>query len=144
MNPWNPGLTMIRKAWDPLCGHSRCGDQQCLGISSSTLALNTFRFRVSRFWAISEWAHNGTSTGSESRRTGSRRDQSFTGWEKHRQPPEGLFEAVRYANERGVIVVVAAGNDNSDARGFAPANAEGESPSAPSILSSNKASFPTP
>lgn len=34
-------------------------------------------------------------------------------------------EAIAYANKKGVIVVVAAGNDNSDARGFAPANAEG-------------------
>ena len=34
-------------------------------------------------------------------------------------------EAIAYANQRGAIVVVAAGNDNSDARGFAPANAVG-------------------
>lgn len=50
-------------------------------------------------------------------------------------------EAVRYANERGVIVVVAAGNDNSDARGFAPANADGVITVSAIDTSSNKASF---
>lgn len=34
-------------------------------------------------------------------------------------------EAVRYANERGAIVVVAAGNSARDARGYAPANTPG-------------------
>ena len=34
-------------------------------------------------------------------------------------------EAIRYANERGAIVVVAAGNDGGPARQIAPANAEG-------------------
>ncbi len=34
-------------------------------------------------------------------------------------------DAVAYANAKGAIVVVAAGNDNADAKGYAPANADG-------------------
>ncbi|MEP7322402.1 MAG: S8 family serine peptidase [Saprospiraceae bacterium] len=34
-------------------------------------------------------------------------------------------EAVEYANKKGTIIVVAAGNDNTDARNYAPANAKG-------------------
>lgn len=50
-------------------------------------------------------------------------------------------DAIAYANKRGVIVVVAAGNDNTDARGFAPANAEGVITVSAIDTSKGKASF---
>jgi len=50
-------------------------------------------------------------------------------------------EAVVYANKRGAIVVVAAGNNNSDARGFAPANAEGVITVSAIDTAKNKSSF---
>lgn len=50
-------------------------------------------------------------------------------------------DAIAYANRRGAIVVVAAGNDNSDARGFAPANAVGVITVSAIDTSKNKSSF---
>lgn len=39
--------------------------------------------------------------------------------------PKSQVDAIRYARKKGAIVVVAAGNSNRDAKGFAPANIEG-------------------
>lgn len=50
-------------------------------------------------------------------------------------------DAVSYANKKGCIVVVAAGNDNADARNYAPANAQGVITVAAIDSSLSKASF---
>ena len=50
-------------------------------------------------------------------------------------------DAVAYANAKGAIVVVAAGNDNADARGYAPANAQGVITVSAVDTNLNKASF---
>jgi len=50
-------------------------------------------------------------------------------------------DAVSYANNKGCIVVVAAGNDNADARNYAPANAQGVITVAAIDTGLNKASF---
>lgn len=50
-------------------------------------------------------------------------------------------DAVTYANRKGCIVVVAAGNDNADARNYAPANAQGVITVSAIDTSLNKASF---
>ncbi len=50
-------------------------------------------------------------------------------------------DAVAYAQAKGAIVVVAAGNDNTDARGFAPANVEGVITVSAIDESLNKASY---
>ena len=39
--------------------------------------------------------------------------------------PKSQIDAIRYARKKGAIVVVAAGNSNQNARGFAPANIDG-------------------
>ena len=49
--------------------------------------------------------------------------------------------AVKYANDKGVIVVVAAGNSNADAIGFAPASAKGVITVAAVDTMLNRASF---
>lgn len=50
-------------------------------------------------------------------------------------------DAVQYANKKGCIVVVAAGNDNADARNYAPANANGVITVSAVDTSLHKASF---
>ncbi|MEP7266626.1 MAG: S8 family serine peptidase [Saprospiraceae bacterium] len=50
-------------------------------------------------------------------------------------------EAVEYANLKGCIVVVAAGNDNADARHYAPANADGVITVSAIDTNFNKSSF---
>jgi thermitase len=40
-------------------------------------------------------------------------------------PPKSISDAIRYALRRRAIVVVAAGNSNTDASGFSPANIKG-------------------
>lgn len=50
-------------------------------------------------------------------------------------------EAVKYANAKGAIVVVAAGNSNQNARNYAPANAKGVITVSAIDVNSNKAAF---
>jgi len=48
---------------------------------------------------------------------------SLGGW--HPTPPKAEVDAINYALKKGCIIIVAAGNDNEDAREHSPANIEG-------------------